>query len=171
MPVLIRGIFSGGGKIKDATAVPSDVASGKVFYNNDGRQVGSGNSVKSFMFYPSKNTSNPQIVLDGRFSWCYFTSNKGLQCFDKTSQYNNGTLAWSVMDFPDDAETIIALERNNVRYYVAPLGSDDPYSQPFNGMIYSNFCIGIAFASKKVFSCVGTFEGSFDDTPIKFIYI
>ncbi len=171
MPVFIRGIFGGGGKIKDATALPEDVASGKVFYNNDGRQVGSGNAVKSFMFYPSKNTSTPQILLDGRFSWCHLTSNKGLQCFDKTTQYNNGTLAWSVMDFPEDAETIIALERNNVRYYVAPLGSDDSYSQPFNGMIYSDFCIGIAFASKKVFSCVGTFEGSFDDTPIKFIYI
>lgn len=30
----------GGGKIKDATALPSDVAKGKVFYNNEGRQVG-----------------------------------------------------------------------------------------------------------------------------------
>ncbi len=29
-----------GGKIKDATALPSDVAKGKVFYNNDGRQEG-----------------------------------------------------------------------------------------------------------------------------------
>lgn len=37
----------GGGKIKDATALPEDVASGKVFYNNDGRQVGTGLSVKS----------------------------------------------------------------------------------------------------------------------------
>lgn len=39
MPVLMRG-GGGGKKIKDATAVPSDVAVGKVFYNNDGRQVG-----------------------------------------------------------------------------------------------------------------------------------
>lgn len=30
----------GGGKIKDATATPQDVMTGKVFYNNDGRQVG-----------------------------------------------------------------------------------------------------------------------------------
>lgn len=39
MPVLMRG-GGGGKKIKDATAVPSDVAKGKVFYNNNGRQVG-----------------------------------------------------------------------------------------------------------------------------------
>lgn len=30
----------GGGKIKDATALPGDVLKEKVFYNNDGRQVG-----------------------------------------------------------------------------------------------------------------------------------
>lgn len=39
----------GGGKIKDATALPSDVAKGKVFYNNDGRQVGTGPQVKSIL--------------------------------------------------------------------------------------------------------------------------
>lgn len=32
--------FQWGGKIKDATASPGDVSSGKVFYNNNGRQVG-----------------------------------------------------------------------------------------------------------------------------------
>lgn len=47
MPVLIRGIFSGGGKIKDATALPSDVAKGKIFYNNQGRQVGTAETLKS----------------------------------------------------------------------------------------------------------------------------
>lgn len=46
MPVLMRG-GGGGKKIKDATAVPSDVANGKIFYNNDGRQIGSGESFKS----------------------------------------------------------------------------------------------------------------------------
>lgn len=30
----------GGGKIKDATAAPQDVMTGKVFYNNEGRQEG-----------------------------------------------------------------------------------------------------------------------------------
>ena len=44
MPVLMRG-GGGGKKIKDATAVPSDVASGKVFYNNGGRQIGTGELV------------------------------------------------------------------------------------------------------------------------------
>lgn len=35
--------MGGGKKIKDATALPEHVANGKVFYNNDGRQVGNGN--------------------------------------------------------------------------------------------------------------------------------
>lgn len=48
MPTIIKGIFSGGGKIRDATAVPSDVASGKVFYNNNGRQVGDNSFNKIF---------------------------------------------------------------------------------------------------------------------------
>lgn len=36
------GIQGGGIRIKDATATPDDVMQGKVFYNNVGRQVGSG---------------------------------------------------------------------------------------------------------------------------------
>lgn len=60
MPVLIRGIFSGGGKIKDATALPSDVAKGKVFYNNDGKQIGTNEPLKAYKYvidtskYPNK---------------------------------------------------------------------------------------------------------------------
>lgn len=46
MPVIIRGNFMGGGKIKDATAVSSDVANGKVFYNNTGRCIGTAETVK-----------------------------------------------------------------------------------------------------------------------------
>lgn len=39
MPLLVRS--GGGGKnTKDATAVPADVKKGKIFYNSEGRQVG-----------------------------------------------------------------------------------------------------------------------------------
>lgn len=38
----VYGIQGGGYRIKDATATPLDVVNGKVFYNNDGRQAGSG---------------------------------------------------------------------------------------------------------------------------------
>lgn len=36
----IRIFGSGGGLITDATAEPDDVINGKIFYNNDGRQIG-----------------------------------------------------------------------------------------------------------------------------------
>lgn len=38
----------GGGVITDATATPDDVSSGKIFYNNDRKQVGSNPTVKAF---------------------------------------------------------------------------------------------------------------------------
>lgn len=46
MPVFNR--ISGGGVIIDATALPSDVASGKIFYNNNGRQVGTNDIVTRY---------------------------------------------------------------------------------------------------------------------------
>ena len=40
MPVSIHGLPRGGGKITDATATPEKVFSGEIFYNNEGRQIG-----------------------------------------------------------------------------------------------------------------------------------
>lgn len=84
------GIVKKGKKIKDATAVPIDVASGKVFYNNDGRQVGSGlviseknftvtdadtqkyvyntteTSIKTYAAFNNSRTPNAYYYNDGR---------------------------------------------------------------------------------------------------------
>ena len=51
----------GGGKIKDATALPSDVAKGKVFYNNQGRQVGTGDVFPYMVINFAKNTVTEKI--------------------------------------------------------------------------------------------------------------
>lgn len=65
MPAIIRGIFGGGGKIKDATATPQDVMTGKVFYNNDGRQVGLKNeAIKGLKVF---NLSIPKKLYSGDF--------------------------------------------------------------------------------------------------------
>ena len=55
MSVSIYGLPRGGGKIKDATALPSDVLNGKIFYNNNGRQVGTLNQIG----YPLKTLVLP----------------------------------------------------------------------------------------------------------------
>lgn len=58
MPLITR-IGGMAKRIKDATAVPSDVLSGKVFYNNEGRQIGNASlsNVKTVII--SKNNKIP----------------------------------------------------------------------------------------------------------------
>ncbi len=58
MPLIAR---SGGmaKRIKDATAVPSDVLSGKVFYNNQGRQIGKASLSNFKTVVISKNNKIP----------------------------------------------------------------------------------------------------------------
>lgn len=45
----VCGTLGGGIRIKDATANPGDVAEGMIFYNNTGRQVGTGEMVKKIL--------------------------------------------------------------------------------------------------------------------------
>ena len=53
----------GGYRIKDATAAPDDVMQGKVFYNNDGRQIGNGTFLreKSIVLLPEMAGSGSNI--------------------------------------------------------------------------------------------------------------
>ena len=51
-----RNFQWGGGKIKDATALPEDVREGKIFYNNNGRQAGTGKMPKIEYIYANKVT-------------------------------------------------------------------------------------------------------------------
>lgn len=66
-------IPSGGGiLIKDATATPDDVASGMIFYNNDGRQVGIGKMVKKILF--PQDLSTPSESSDTISGYTYSSS-------------------------------------------------------------------------------------------------
>lgn len=46
--MIFNKIPGGGKKIKDATALPSDVRQGKVFYNNNGRSIGTKGEVELY---------------------------------------------------------------------------------------------------------------------------
>lgn len=73
MPVIIRG--SGGGKkIKDATALPPDVKKGKIFYNNDGRQVGTAEDDPLLNYLKSKFGENVKTMMVGALGTGYSDS-------------------------------------------------------------------------------------------------
>lgn len=72
MPVLIRGLFSGGGKIKDADALPEDVRKGKAFYNNEGKQTGTADIAPFFEASFPKNSSTG-LIKSLNFSGTYIS--------------------------------------------------------------------------------------------------
>lgn len=64
MSVIIQNI-SGGMRIKDATATRDDVADGMIFYNNDGRQVGSGKMLKKIVMPKRSGTHTGSTIRRG----------------------------------------------------------------------------------------------------------
>lgn len=69
MSVIIRtNIMMGSKYIKDATALPEDVISGKVFYNNGGRQIGTNEWVVKDYNVPVDFTENTYTTPPG---FCY----------------------------------------------------------------------------------------------------
>lgn len=68
----------GGGKIRDATALPEDVRKGKVFYDNQGRQVGNAvenpwSDLKYIVIDLKSGSSNENINVD------YYTNVKVIE--------------------------------------------------------------------------------------------
>ena len=62
------------GKIKDATAIPSNVLKNKIFYNNDGRQIGTLKE-KTYSDFVHGATATPSDVASGKI----FYNNDGIQ--------------------------------------------------------------------------------------------
>lgn len=65
MSVIIQNTSGGGIRIKDATATRDDVAEGMIFYNNDGRQVGTGKMVKKIVMPKRSGTYVSKSIRDG----------------------------------------------------------------------------------------------------------
>ena len=88
MPAIIRGIFGGGGKIKDATATPQDVMTGKVFYNNHGKQIGTAEILAIKIFRFEKGTELQKPTYNYSHSYCWGSQQKGVDVYN---YFNSGT--------------------------------------------------------------------------------
>lgn len=150
---LCRYLFAefsvGGGKIKDATAVPSDVASGKTFYNNDGKQVGNGNII-SYKEFVVPTTTNRQYYDRHQLS-VYLRPNAdalSIQGYNTTTSYSH----YGAFSLPENVTKIKGIEIEGIKYLCDfslnsgmgwgiafnPSGSgNDEYCTLMNGMIYS----------------------------------
>ncbi len=135
MPVLIRGIFSGGGKIKDATALPEDVASGKVFYNNDGRQVGNGEIIKKYTFPLARGTKTDQ--------YDYVCLYDGTEFFMQKADSISHTVSNTTVSIPD-IKGICGFEYNNkfypcsipLRYYYSETAAVYADESDYNSLVF-----------------------------------
>lgn len=106
---------SGGISTKDATAIPSDVATGKVFYNADGRQVGSGKVFCEKSIVPINNGSYE--MLSSVDYEIHYSDNGSLKSiYEDTSPFKQKYRC--KLSLPD-AIAIVALTINNNRINLA----------------------------------------------------
>lgn len=65
--------MGGGKKIRDADALPEDVRLGRVFYNNEGRQVGTLGSVQSYIISADPNEDkNKQASIGANLLYIFY---------------------------------------------------------------------------------------------------
>lgn len=73
--------MGGGKKIRDADALPEDVRLGRVFYNNEGRQVGTLGSVQSCIVYKNPDSnSEKNLAVKGHVSYEFAKGGKEGAC-------------------------------------------------------------------------------------------
>lgn len=94
MPVLMR-VSGGGKKTKDATALPEDVRSGKIFYGKDGKQTGIW--TPKVIDFTGDATATPGDVKKGKI----FYNNKGKATGTLTS-LETGAIFIDPKDFSDE---------------------------------------------------------------------
>lgn len=120
----VSGTQGGGIRIKDATATPDDVATGMIFYNNDGRQVGAGRMVK-------------QILLPQNLEW----HNDTLDAYRGLAYYSYDGYTFSY----DEAEAGSFGRAYYVKvsgvYHIVGVEIDGHYSFCPSGTGYTAYCI------------------------------
>ena len=85
--------MGGGKKIKDATALPEDVANGKIFYNNKGRQTGSGKIIQEKSIVITKtNSSYDSITVTGTIIQWISGVRKSVYSMDQSMRDYNQTI-------------------------------------------------------------------------------
>ena len=77
----------------DATAYPEDVASGKIFYNRNGRQTGTGTMMKMLVYTSEQLTSvSSSITIDTSIEGPKYNYTDGKMSGDSATQGSVGTV-------------------------------------------------------------------------------
>ena len=115
MPVNASGIYIPNKlKIENATATPSDVLKDKIFYNNDGRQIGNGfllENVRELVVTKPDNATEETVSLDLWAKFAFDGSN--LRFYDGLGG-GNGFDYWGSVSLP--ADRIIGFIYNGIKY-------------------------------------------------------
>lgn len=87
---------SGGKRIKDATALPNDVMKGKIFYNNDGRQVGTGEMIRvKSVILPEIENNKIDTGVDEYIRWRNYIDEERTDYFEGTSVSSSDSLKYN----------------------------------------------------------------------------
>lgn len=133
-------IPSGGISTKDATAIPSDVAAGKIFYNADGRQVGNFQKppfeVKS-MILPSGSNGENKITL--WYSCMTYEKYYGSDNWEAKANYSDYSGSGLTYYYSlSEINAIIGIKINGGDFYILPsFGADASMEESLSQKFFS----------------------------------
>ena len=159
MPVNTSGIYIPK-RIKDATAVPSDVLKDKVFYNNDGRQIGNFDSpiLKTLSISLPDSLDNAIGSTSSKFGHfnydIYMYNSRFAISSGKNGYTDDRRSAQQILPFPSDMAVLLGIEYNSICYpfgYTPSMDSNLLYEGDLNNAYTSIILYGSSSSRDSVF--------------------